>query len=135
MDGTQLNVPSFAASLVRKSCEIDELAPGSGFSELQLLAVFMKGLHMEYKKFVQHLSFKKLDTLKEAVDITRNFAVANRLETEASVHLTASTPRKTHQVFSLSDGGFGAKQEQQECRHFKKTGKCKDGNKCSFKHI
>ena len=42
MGGTQLNVRSFAASLVRKSRKIDELAPGNGFSELQLLAVFMK---------------------------------------------------------------------------------------------
>ena len=42
MDGTQLNVRSFAASLVRKSRKIDELAPVNGFSELQLLAVFMK---------------------------------------------------------------------------------------------
>ena len=38
MDGTRLNVRSFAASLVRKSRKIqfDELAPGNGFSELQL---------------------------------------------------------------------------------------------------
>ena len=59
MDCTQLNARSFAASLVRKSRKIDELAPGDGFSELQLLAVFMKGLPMEYKELVQHLSFKK----------------------------------------------------------------------------
>ena len=61
----------------------------------------MKGLTMKYKELVQHLSIKKLDTLKEAVDITRDFAVANRLETEAGVNLTASTPRKTHQVFFI----------------------------------
>ena len=95
-DGTQLNVPSSAASLVRKSRKIDELAPGNGFSELQLLAVFMKGLRMEYKELVQHLSFKKLDTLKEAVDITRDFAVANRLSTwmhcpAKAFHLVSST--------------------------------------------
>ena len=40
MEGTQQNVRSFAASLVRKSRKIDELAPGNGFSELQLLAIF-----------------------------------------------------------------------------------------------
>ena len=73
MEGTQLNVRSFAASLVRKSRKIEELAPGNGFSELQLLAVFMKGLPMEYKELVQHLSFKRLANLKEAVDITRDF--------------------------------------------------------------
>ena len=56
MDGTQLNVRSFAASLVRKSR--NELAPGNGFSELQLLAVFMKGLPMEYKELVQHRDWR-----------------------------------------------------------------------------
>ena len=43
---------------------------------------------------VQHLSFKRLATLKEAVDITRDFAVANRLETEAGVNLTSSVSKK-----------------------------------------
>ena len=52
LDDTQLNVHSFAASFVRKSRKIDELAPGNGFSELQLLVVFMKGLPMEYKELV-----------------------------------------------------------------------------------
>ena len=47
---------------MRKSRKIEELAPGNGFSELQLLAVFMKRLPMEYKELVQHLSFKKLDS-------------------------------------------------------------------------
>ena len=82
--------------LVRKLHKIDELVPGNGFSQLQLLAVFMKGLPMEYKELVQHLSFKKMATLKEAVDITRDFAVANRLETEAGVNLTSSVSRKAH---------------------------------------
>ena len=90
---------------------------------------------MEYKELVQHLSFKKLDTLTEAVDITRHFAVANRLQTEAGVNLTSSAPKKTHQGFSLYEAGGGAKQKQAECRHFKKTGKCKFGNKCRFKHV
>ena len=94
---------------------------------------------MDYKELVQHLSFKKLDTLKEAVDITRDFAVANRLETEAGVNLTSSVSRNVHQVFSIYEAGGGAgggeKQEQAECRHFKKTGKCKYGNKCRFKHV
>ena len=99
MDGTQLNVRSFAASLVRKSRQIDELAPGNGFSELQLLAVFMKGLPMEYKE--QHLSFKRLATLKEAVDITRDFEVATKWETEAGVNFTSSVSKKAHQVFQF----------------------------------
>ena len=90
---------------------------------------------MEYRELVQHLSFKKLDTLKEAVAITRDFAVAKRLETEADVNLTSSVSKKTHQVFSIHEAGGGAKQEQAECRHFKKTGKCKYGNKCRFKHV
>ena len=34
MDGTQLNVRPFAASLVRKSRKVDELAPSNGFSWL-----------------------------------------------------------------------------------------------------
>ena len=64
---------------------------------------------MEYKELVQHLSFKKLETLKDAVDITRDFAVANRLDTEAGVNLTSSVSKKAHQVFSIyeADGGAG----------------------------
>ena len=107
MEGTQLSVRSFAADLVRKSRKIDELDPGSGFNERQLLSIFIKGLPMEYKELVQHLSFKKLDSPREAVDITRDFALSNRLETEAGVNLTASTPRKVHQFFSLSGGDGG----------------------------
>jgi hypothetical protein len=135
MEGTQLSVRAFAADLVRKSRKINELAPGSGFNELQLLSIFMKGLPMEYKELVQHLSFKKLDSLREAVDITRDFAIANRLENEAGVNLAATAPRKVHQVFSMSGGGGGARQEQQECRHYRNTGKCKYGTKCRYKHV
>ena len=123
MDGTQLNVRSFAASLVRKSRKIDELAPGNGFSELQLLAVFMKGLPMEYKELVQHLSFKRLETLKEAVDITRDFAVANKLETEAGVNLTSSVSKKAHQVFSVFEAGGGGKARTDRMQAFQKDRK------------
>ena len=115
MEDTQLNVRSVAASLVRKSRKIEELAPGNGFSELQLLAVFMKGLPMEYKELVQHLSFKKLDTMKEA-----------------GVNLTSSVSKKAHQVFSIYEAGGGAKQEQAERGHFEKAGKCKYAQQMSL---
>ena len=68
---------------------------------------------MEYKELVQHLSFKKLETLKEAVEITRDFAVANRLETESGVNLTSSAPKKTHQVFSFYEG-VGAQSKKRQ---------------------
>ena len=88
---------------------------------VRLLPLSRKIIDMEYKELVQHLSFKKLDTLKEAVDITRDFAVANRLETEAGVSHTSSAPRKTHQVFSLYGGGVGA-----QSKNSKSTGTSKD---------
>ena len=68
----------------------------------------MKGLPMEYKELVQHLAFKRLETLKEAVDIRRDFAVANKLETEAGVNLTSSVSKKAHKVFSVFEAGGGA---------------------------
>ena len=103
---------------MRKSRKIDELAPGNGFSELQLLAVFTKGLPMEYKELVQHLSF-----LKEAVDITRDFAVANKLETEAGVNLKSSVSKKAHQVFSVFEAGGGGKARTDRMQAFKKDRK------------
>ena len=73
------------------------------------------------------------------MDITRDFAVANKLETEAGVNLTSSVSKKAHQVFSIYEAGGGAgegaKQEKAECRHLQTTGKCKFGNTCRFKHV
>jgi hypothetical protein len=132
MQGSQLSVRAFAASLVKKSRKIEELSPGQGFTQLQLLAIFSKGLPSEYKEVVQHINFAKISTLKEAVDVTRDFAVSNFLESEAGVNLAVSAPRKVHQVFSLSGGGGGA---QQECKNFSKTGRCRFGTKCKFVHV
>jgi hypothetical protein len=132
MQGSQLSVRAFAASLVKKSRKIEELSPGQGFTQLQLLAIFSKGLPSEYKEVVQHINFAKISTLKEAVDVTRDFAVSNFLESEAGVNLAVSAPRKVHQVFSLSGGGGGA---QQECKNFSKAGRCRFGTKCKFVHV
>ena len=104
MDGTELSVRAFAADLLRKSNKIEEIAPGNGFTDLQLLTIFMEGPPMEYKELVQHLRFRKVNSLKSAVDQARDFAIANRLENEAGINLASTAPRKVQQVFAVTDG-------------------------------
>ena len=107
---------AFAADLLRKSNKIEEIAPGNGFTDLQLLTVFMEGLPMEYKELVQHLRFRKVNSLKSVVDQARDFAVANHLENEAGISLSSTAPRKVQQVFSMTDGaGVRASDHDMQC--------------------
>ena len=100
MKADSKGVSYFVAEIKRLSKRIGDLG-GGRISEAQQLAIFMKGLPMpEFKPLLLHLQFDSTVTLKQAVDLARDFAITEGLETELGA-ITAPNSKKTimrHQI-------------------------------------